>query len=401
TMLEVLNIVDGEVLTHPLCLLRVTGNPEDANIAKITNINDNNSNETICSVNINGFNALILLIVGNNSLKIVCGNEELMINVKYEPDTNPRYVRLVYITCLNEEKFQGPKDIDRNVNSAIKRIRTGMLLLQTFLAETLQAEGLRRRTFRLEMDKEGNPVVHVLQLPLTICEAQKISEENLWEAVALQILSSYLADKKCKYVAFFNGTRFSNPEKRVLNGEIEIMKHVKGQISLGGGGLALVGTGALYTWASNISEIIKSLMNKTSVDTNILMDFSGGRGTWGACYGTHLGSVMHELGHAMDLGHTPHGIMARGFEDLHIFFTSPKIVADNSTESPYHKSTMKQSTSSSLIKDSVTFTMDFVPRFPENSIMTVQPPKEPLASCGIYSTSYKYNSNPSAPKTTQ
>ena len=47
---------------------------------------------------------------------------------------------------------------------------------------------------------------------------------------------------------------------------------------------------------------------------------------------------------------------------------------------------MRQSMSSSLIKESVTFTTDFVRKIPLDNInMTVEPPKEPLASSGVYS----------------
>jgi hypothetical protein len=40
-----------------------------------------------------------------------------------------------------------------------------------------------------------------------------------------------------------------------------------------------------------------------------------------ANYATGLGASLHELGHTFDLGHTPTGIMARGFDDLHRVFT--------------------------------------------------------------------------------
>ncbi|KAK7076653.1 hypothetical protein SK128_005397 [Halocaridina rubra] len=78
--------------------------------------------------------------------------------------------------------------------------------------------------------------------------------------------------------------------------------------------------------------------------------------------------------------------MARGFEDLHVFFTTTKLTSDYLPQSPHHSAIMRQSMSSSLIKESVTFTTDFVRKIPLDNInMTVEPPKEPLASSGVYS----------------
>ena len=45
------------------------------------------------------------------------------------------------------------------------------------------------------------------------------------------------------------------------------------------------------------------------------------RGTFGGCFATTLGAMIHELGHTLDLGHTENGIMARGFDDMDRFFT--------------------------------------------------------------------------------
>lgn len=44
------------------------------------------------------------------------------------------------------------------------------------------------------------------------------------------------------------------------------------------------------------------------------------RGTRGACFSTTLGSVLHELFHTFDLGHTRNGIMGRGFDNIHKMF---------------------------------------------------------------------------------
>ena len=45
------------------------------------------------------------------------------------------------------------------------------------------------------------------------------------------------------------------------------------------------------------------------------------RGSYGGCFATTLGALIHELGHSLDLGHTENGIMARGFDDMDRFFT--------------------------------------------------------------------------------
>lgn len=45
------------------------------------------------------------------------------------------------------------------------------------------------------------------------------------------------------------------------------------------------------------------------------------RGTKGACFSTTLGSVLHELCHTFDLGHTKDGIMGRGFDNINRVFS--------------------------------------------------------------------------------
>lgn len=91
-------------------------------------------------------------------------------------------------------------------------------------------------------------------------------------------------------------------------------------MALGGGGLALFGTGCLYTWPDLITQVIKNFEDSTPIDRNKLMDDSCYRGTFGTCFSTTLGSVLHELCHTFDLGHTEKGIMGRGFDDVYKVF---------------------------------------------------------------------------------
>jgi hypothetical protein len=52
-----------------------------------------------------------------------------------------------------------------------------------------------------------------------------------------------------------------------------------------------------------------------------LCNFVYSRETYWGNYATGLGASLHELGHTFDLAHTPTGIMARGFDDIHRVFT--------------------------------------------------------------------------------
>lgn len=61
-------------------------------------------------------------------------------------------------------------------------------------------------------------------------------------------------------------------------------------------------------------QVLPRFLDTTLIDTEQLMDDSNYRGTHGACLATTLGSVLHELGHTFDLGHTREGIMGRGFD---------------------------------------------------------------------------------------
>jgi hypothetical protein len=59
------------------------------------------------------------------------------------------------------------------------------------------------------------------------------------------------------------------------------------------------------------------------------MDDSNYRGTHGGCLATTLGSVLHELGHTFDLGHTQTGIMGRGFDYIDRVFVSTTSIEAN------------------------------------------------------------------------
>ena len=164
-------------------------------------------------------------------------------------------------------------------------------------------------------------MVHIHQTSLTRQETYRLSPDQLWETIGRELLTSSLGDKKVKYLAFLSSTRYHNPRRIKPLSHSTTLQMTKGHIALGGGGLALFGTGCMWTWPCSLASVQARLVDPSPVDPGLSMDDSGYRGTVGGCVATSLGSVLHELGHTWDLGHTDQGIMARGFDDLDSLLT--------------------------------------------------------------------------------
>ena len=71
-------------------------------------------------------------------------------------------------------------------------------------------------------------------------------------------------------------TRYDPPPPDQFSDK-DIPKYVKGHTALGGGNLALFGTGGLHTWASCVEELVPSFCDTTLIDKMRLFDDSSKR----------------------------------------------------------------------------------------------------------------------------
>lgn len=147
---------------------------------------------------------------------------------------------------------------------------------------------------------------------LHVDRARAMSQRELWELIGRELMTGPLASKDRKYLAFLSCTRYRGaPSPRTHE---DTLARTQGHAALGGGGLALFGSACLHTWPTCMAQVLPRFLDTTIIDTEQLMDDSNYRGTHGGCLATTLGSVLHELGHTFDLGHTREGIMGRGFD---------------------------------------------------------------------------------------
>ena len=93
-----------------------------------------------------------------------------------------RFVRVVYIKCSDSDgSFEAPPGVANNVEVAAKKLAFNSRLLQTFTAQDLYQHGFGHRTFKLEENSEGKPMINVFTSSLTTAEALKMTGGQLYD----------------------------------------------------------------------------------------------------------------------------------------------------------------------------------------------------------------------------
>nr|CAD7605228.1 unnamed protein product [Timema genevievae] len=333
-VISITNIRNGESICYSLAFIKGHIHTKNQNMC---HFNENlegklvlhhlNPNDSLMSVSdwvILGteFKCLINLHRGDNDLILEYCGTKLKWSIEYCPRRTVFRVMPIYIICKGHNgEFQTPNGEENTIQSACRRIAVGCKLIQCLTAEKLAESGLGRKTFQLENDLNTQAAeCTVFHSQLSVERARRLSPEELWEHFGRELMMSPLGNNNRKFVAFLSCTRYIPNGKKPDTYE-EILSSMEGHVALGGGGLAIFGTGCLHTWPRGVEEVVPRFLNVTQVDTLSLMDDSCFRGTYGGCFSTTLGSVCHELGHTFDLGHTEGSIMGRGFDNLNLVFT--------------------------------------------------------------------------------
>lgn len=271
-------------------------------------INIINNNEAVvgnCSIAGNGeFKAIIRLSTGANDIKLhyCCISHSITIHFTRKPQ--PKHlIKVFYIICTDHDgRFQSVNaESNNSIASACGKINVAMTLVQCLYAEMLHAAGFERKTFEF---LECQPFHSKLQ----VTEARQWSSNQLWQYHAKEVLCAESdTHTSYKYIGILACTTYANGE-------------IKGNAALGIGDFALIGGGTLFAWPEHIESIKQSFENNTPIDTHKLYDDSNGRGTFGGCFSTALGTICHEIGHIFDLGHTSDGIMGSDIDYVHRIF---------------------------------------------------------------------------------
>lgn len=309
--LEVVNHRSDSIVRYPVILLRGTL-PEHVRQLLVTNENATpDTPDVVPTVSKGRFKALVTLAAGENLIQLQAGDDVLKLALTYKPQTNPYYVRLVWMTDnTGDTTFATPTDDVPQDYEA--RLRTAAQLMQTFTAERMHDLGFGRKTFRLERDGTGQIIVHTLKAPEPADHYYKLGDSNSWWRDVYRWLNKEHPDPYAKNIVLAAYTR-KDPDTGKL----------KGHTALGGGNLGLFGSGSVFCWPRDISTALDAFADDAKVDPKKVHEDSAGRGTYWAVASTTIGATLHEMGHTFGLPHCTDGlgIMTRGFDHFHRVFT--------------------------------------------------------------------------------
>jgi len=313
--LEITNISDGTTLDYTVALIR--GTLENQNVTEITCENQSSQKSTriLTGSAFHGhFKVLAELVPGENQLLLKAGDEQKTLKLTYKRNSNPLFVRAIYHTdSTGETQFQTQRENDpQNFRG---KLDTALKLMQTMTAERLNDEGYGRQTFNLELDENGDVIVHVFRGKLTATEYFQIQTEKDdggWFDVIYEEIKDEFPMTNARNLVIPAYSRFDAETKTM-----------RSHTALGGPcGLAMFGSGNLFTWPDSLNEVVSAFENSTKIDTEHFQDDSVWRTCfWGAA-ATTIGAALHEIGHTLDLPHNydQHDVMVRGYDQWNRLF---------------------------------------------------------------------------------
>lgn len=252
-----------------------------------------------------------------STLKIKYCQSELDVSLLHKSIDPIIYdIKPLYIIPKNHDgKFQCDDNAENNADIATKKIDLMMELSQCVFSTKINESEKDERSFALEK-------CEIFNSSLDVEDVRSMNQFELYDKIAAELIEQFGTEtiKRRKFVGFMSCTRFLGLEPDEDYNYVNIKNKTQASPSLSTGFLALLGNGSFFALPNDLNKVIEAFQNKKIVNVAKLLDDSNYRRTYGGCFATFLGSLIHEMGHIFDLGHTNSGLMGTDIDYVHRFF---------------------------------------------------------------------------------
>ncbi|RKP38407.1 putative peptidase family-domain-containing protein [Dimargaris cristalligena] len=342
----ILSVQEGETVYQRLLLVYGRAGPPHTQFEGRLTVHPPNFPAQFWPVVDTHFKCLVPLEPGQNLIQFEYNGGRTFLTLHYLPRLQNPPLRLAIMVAKDSPltfdappNEQGPGKND--LKAAVAKFRCTAYIWQAFMAEQMFRNGFGRRTFRLEeawlpetltnqADFLRNTAeVFIVRSRLTLAEmheperAQQYrqtpdtpapNKESMFQLFA-QALDDYGGpfDRDC-YVAGL-----------ILDSHWDASRHlILAHAALGGGGghrrTGVFGSHCTHAWPASLEDVPASFLDTTSTDEEILANDAQECGQYWKAANVGMGAFLHEVGHLFTLGHTPSGLMSRGFNNFNRTF---------------------------------------------------------------------------------
>ena len=265
------------------------------------------------------YTAIVQLKEGRNMLLLHAGSESMKFRLDYKSATSVNQVLTILVSASDERDFFPSFDPKFNPNY-VSRIGVAMKLAQAFTGDAMFRAGYERKSFTLDLNRDGEVTVHRLKSPKTGDELRGMDSTILFAHIQ-DLVKSQLKTDCAKWCAFMAFSRFDADKRKTY-----------AQFSLANDSQAVFGTVTRHFWPLSFREVPKVFADSSSFDSKTY-DESGNRKTVWANLSTGYGTIIHELSHTFGIqGSTDRfSVMSRGFDLLSRAFTQSEAPTEGQT----------------------------------------------------------------------
>ena len=340
--IEIFNLQENAIVISP-CLI-IHGRCLKRNGSRSIQVQHQSLPTLTFPVHEDFFKATIILSPGENRLSFVTDtNISKIVKCIYTPLYQNVPVHLCLLIAkdspleFDSPKSQKVKEGGNGLDLAIKKLRIGGRLMQSFTNEQMLRNGFGHRTFQFAEEfawdtqfqsKEAmrNTIkIHLLRSEKTTKEIRDydVAQQNK-DAKDSGGLYGIAMDAVKAY-----GGPFTGGEKPVQAAVMFMDTHwdgkmITGHAALGGGNdvikLAIFGSHGLYSWPTSMEQLIPYLLDSTTASTNEVANDCNECGSHWECMVITLGAFMHEIGHLLGCPHQEYGVMLRDYTRLNRSF---------------------------------------------------------------------------------